>query len=360
MNHPLVSVVMPVYNRERYVGAAIESILAQSFTNLELVIVDDGSTDGSVAVIRGYHDPRIRFFQLPQNQGVSKARNVGNLEARGEFIAVMDSDDIALPERIEQQLAFMQGHQDVGICGGSVRWVDDNLQRIMETGFAVTGHERCLAKLVFLIPFCHPTLMVRRSVYSLVPYETRWELVDDYDFLTRAAQVTKIDAIRDVVLLMRSHPQRMSVVMMGKQGDLADEISALYLTRMGLVLDERQKAVWKKFRRPRNHVITPEELEEMSQLGARLLEVNAKTGSISHRALQAILAGQWWHVLRVSTRTIGLPCFRIYHQSTLKRHGLLQPLYDLRMLTLCLGLGRGARIVQWLERLWMRLVFLRS
>ena len=106
MNNPLVSVVMPVYNREMYVGAAIESILGQTFTDFELIIVDDGSTDQSVAIIQGYRDPRIRLIRFSQNKGVSAARNVGNHEARGEFIAVMDSDDIALPKRLEKQLAF--------------------------------------------------------------------------------------------------------------------------------------------------------------------------------------------------------------------------------------------------------------
>ena len=99
MSQPVVSVVMPVYNRERYVGAAIESILAQSFTNLELVIVDDGSTDDSVEVIQGFDDPRIRFFQLPQNQGVSKTRNVGNLERCGyDFFQLLEEpSELALP-----------------------------------------------------------------------------------------------------------------------------------------------------------------------------------------------------------------------------------------------------------------------
>jgi glycosyltransferase involved in cell wall biosynthesis len=359
MNDPQVSVVMPVFNRQQYVGAAIESILAQTITDFELIIVDDGSTDQSMAVIQGYRDPRIRLIRFSQNKGGSKARNVGNREARGEFIAVMDSDDIALPGRLEMQLAFMKAHPDVGICGASVRWVDETLHH-MEDGPAVTGPERCLAKLTLLIPFCHPTLMVRRSVYSLVPYETRWEPIADYGFLTHAAHVTKIDAIKDVVLLMRSHPLRISVLMMERQDDVGGEISALYLTRMGLALDERQRALWKKFRRPRNHLFALDELAEMSQLGARLLEANAKSGLISHRYLQAILAGQWWHVARVSPLTRSLAFFHIYRHSPLKRRGLLQPLYDLRMLTLCLGLGRGIRIVQWLERLKMRLVFLRS
>jgi glycosyltransferase involved in cell wall biosynthesis len=359
MHNPQVSVVMPVFNRQQYVGAAIESILAQTITDFELIIVDDGSTDQSMAVIQGYRDPRIRLIHFSQNKGVSAARNIGNEVARGTYIAVMDSDDIALPRRLEKQLAFMRTHPDVDICGATVRWVNDAMHHT-EDGPAVTGSKRCLAKLVLELPFSHPTLFVRRSIYQHVQYESQWEPMADYRFLTEVSLRANMDAIRDVVLLMRSHPQRMSVVMMEKQDDLGGEISALYLERMGLALDERQKTLWKKFRRPRDQLLDHEELMEMSQLSGRLMEANTQTKMASQRYLHVVLARKWWHILRVSPHLRGLATFRIYFQSPLKRRGPLQPIYDLRMLTLCLGLGRGIRIVQWLARLKMRLLFLRS
>ena len=116
---PLVSVVMPVYNSERFVAEAIDSILQQTLVDLEFFIVDDGSTDGSPAIIRDYaeRDPRIRFFQHPENQGEAAARNTGMAHVSGKYVAGMDSDDVSLPQRLEQQAAFLEARADIGAVG---------------------------------------------------------------------------------------------------------------------------------------------------------------------------------------------------------------------------------------------------
>jgi len=116
---PLVSVVMPVYNREKYVAHAIESILGQTFTDFELIIVDDGSRDRSPEIIREYErrDDRVRFLRQGCNMGVASARNCGIDDAGGEFLAFMDSDDVSLPTRLEQQLHFLKQHPEIGAVG---------------------------------------------------------------------------------------------------------------------------------------------------------------------------------------------------------------------------------------------------
>ena len=103
---------MPVYNGEKYLAEAIESILTQTFADFEFVIVDDGSQDGSAAIIRDYakRDERIRVIRHERNQGVTTARNSGIAASRGEFIAAMDHDDISLPQRLEKQVDFLQSH----------------------------------------------------------------------------------------------------------------------------------------------------------------------------------------------------------------------------------------------------------
>ena len=116
---PLVSVVMPVYNTEKYVGEAIESILGQTFSDFEFIIVDDGSRDRSPAIIRDYErsDERIRCLRLERNAGTAAAKNHGIAAATGEFIAGMDSDDVSLPERLGKQLEFLRANPDIGAVG---------------------------------------------------------------------------------------------------------------------------------------------------------------------------------------------------------------------------------------------------
>ena len=122
---PLVSVIMPVYNGEKYLAEAIDSILVQTFTDFELLIVDDGSQDNSAEIIRSYvkRDSRIRFFQQEQNEGSANARNRGIANAKGEFIAAMDCDDVSLPERLQKQVDFLESHPEIGALGTRGRGV---------------------------------------------------------------------------------------------------------------------------------------------------------------------------------------------------------------------------------------------
>jgi len=126
---PLVSVVMPVYHSEKYVAEAIESILGQTFSDFELIIVDDGSQDRSPEIIRDYErrDHRVRLLREEGNMGVASARNRGIDQTGGEFLALMDSDDISLPTRLEQQLRFLQENPEIGAVGVGSKLVNHDL-----------------------------------------------------------------------------------------------------------------------------------------------------------------------------------------------------------------------------------------
>ncbi len=126
---PLVSVVMPVYNSERFVAEAIASILQQTFSDFEFLIVDDGSTDGSLAIVQDYadRDARIRVFQHPKNRGEAAARNTGMAHVTGKYVTGMDSDDVSPPQRLEKQAAFLDAHAEIGAVGISDRTCYEDL-----------------------------------------------------------------------------------------------------------------------------------------------------------------------------------------------------------------------------------------
>src|SRR3990172_5385939 len=121
----MVSVLMPFYNAERYVGEAIESILCQTFKEFELVAIDDGSTDRSLEVVRGYacRDTRIRCFSSA-HKGIAATRNETLSRANGKYIAVMDADDISLPERLAKQVAYLESHPECVLVGSWVQLMD--------------------------------------------------------------------------------------------------------------------------------------------------------------------------------------------------------------------------------------------
>lgn len=159
---PRVTVLMPVYNAGPYLREAMDSILAQTFTDFEFLIVDDGSTDGSVKIVRSYTDPRIRLVQNERNLRLAATLNRGLDLARGEYVARMDADDISLPPRLAHQIAFLDARPGIGLCGawaeafGGARFSMPN----------PTAPEAIRAKMLFDSALVHPSVMLRRTLFD--------------------------------------------------------------------------------------------------------------------------------------------------------------------------------------------------
>src|ERR1700690_4145475 len=120
---PRVSVILPVYNASTFLGGSIESLLNQTYRDFELLIVNDGSSDDSEKIILGYSDPRITYIRKASNTGIVETLNQGLSLAQGDYIARMDADDIALPERLELQVKFMDENKDVGVAGTWIEYI---------------------------------------------------------------------------------------------------------------------------------------------------------------------------------------------------------------------------------------------
>lgn len=205
--NPLVSVVMPVYNAEKYLREAINSILSQTYTNFEFIILNDGSTDSSAEIVRSYDDPRIVFIDNKKNAGLVAVLNQGLDLAHGEYIARMDSDDISLPKRFEKQVRFLQRHKSVGILGTFFH-IFGNIDRIEK--------KKRYPKLSHMLETCpvgHPTVMIRKSVldeYNL-RYDPHYKHAEDYELWTRAIQFTRIANLPQVLLNYRWSGDNVSV-----------------------------------------------------------------------------------------------------------------------------------------------------
>ena len=208
---PLVSVVMPVYNSELYLGEAIESVLSQTFTDFELVIVDDGSEDNSAEIIRSYaaRDDRIRFVQLAVNAGETGARSAGLAVARGEYVTAQDSDDISLPERLQKQVRILQAQPDVGAAGVFIRVVTEDLEFIYDRETPVRHAEIVLDHFIGMLsaPFTHATIMTRRClVLQAGGYDQSLRYAGDCDLMTRLLGETDFANIAEFLYLYRQRP----------------------------------------------------------------------------------------------------------------------------------------------------------
>jgi glycosyltransferase involved in cell wall biosynthesis len=190
MNRPLVSVIMPVYNTESFVGASLKSILDQTYTNLQVVVVNDGSTDGSEAVIRSFNDPRIIYLSQP-NGGVSRALNTALDAAIGSLIARQDSDDISAPERIAEQVTFFGEHPGTVILGTWGTFMDGHPEpeRILERPLSDAAIRFAV---LFDSPFVSTSVMFRAAAIERTGgFDTSQQVWDDYDMWSRMVAVGK-------------------------------------------------------------------------------------------------------------------------------------------------------------------------
>jgi glycosyltransferase involved in cell wall biosynthesis len=210
--NPLVSVVMPVYNGEQYLQDAIESILRQTFSDFEYIIVDDGSTDKSLALIKAYQDRRIRLIRNECNQGVTISLNIGLAMSRGKYIARMDADEISFPERFAKQVAFLNAHPDVGVLGANVQLIDPHGSPSDVWRYPV-AHCAILWALHFLNPFAHPATMLRKEVVNQVGgYNSKRTEphAEDYELWVHISGITRFANLDEVLLYHRIHTENYS------------------------------------------------------------------------------------------------------------------------------------------------------
>lgn len=200
---PRVTVLMPVYNGQKYLGTAIQSILEQTFADFELLIINDGSTDQSRRIVESYDDPRIRLVNNESNLGLTRTLNKGLDLAQGQYIARMDCDDIAYPDRFVQQVNYMETNSDVVVCGGWVHIVDQSGATVGELRKPYGDMLR--SEYWRPSPIIHPTAMIRRSHLGDLRYDTAVRFSEDYDLWFRLRERGKIDNVPMFMLKYRVH-----------------------------------------------------------------------------------------------------------------------------------------------------------
>ncbi len=209
MNNIKVTVLMPVYNAEKYLAEAIESILGQTFRDFEFLIINDGSTDGSLEIIKSYTDSRIRLINNEENLKLIATLNKGIELAKGKYIARMDADDISLPQRLEKQYAYMEAHPEVGLLGSYIRTV--GLENNYDVHFKTT-HDEIKFKLFFDTHFPHPAALIRKSVLTdnNLVFEKEYIHAEDYALWNKMAEVTKLSILPEILVYKRTHPEQIS------------------------------------------------------------------------------------------------------------------------------------------------------
>lgn len=291
---PLVSVLMPVYNAAEFLSASLGSIIAQDYTQLEIIIVDDGSTDQSMDIVQAFLDPRIVIIKNIENIGLAASLNRAIAISTGSFLARMDADDIAHASRISSQVNFMLDNPDVDVLGASMQYFGESkfLNHFPET------HEACKSYLLLNVCFGHPTVMFRRHVFdspdNLYDPSLR-QYSEEYDLWCRLSDKHRFHNLQQVLLYYRTYPSAIKSEAESKRIVNSSEIRKKYLTSHFGEVNHEDWSV---------HCMAAfltgftsiEDIRKIDLWFKRLLDVNVQVNAFNQEILNAQLAERFFEV----------------------------------------------------------------
>lgn len=290
---PVVSVVIPAYNAERWLRETIDSVLVQSLPDFELIVINDASNDETGNVAKSAGDQRIRVVDNERNIGVASSRNVGIEVSRGEFIAFLDADDIAVPHRLERQVGFFRRNLDIGICGG---WAQTFGSR-SEVWTAHPRHDQIKSELLYRSAFIQSTVMLRRDL--LVRHDLRYDptfiLSEDYELWTRCEDVVCMANLGEILVRYRIHDQNASILGTDRMRGFSKRIRLRQLHKLGLAPTDEEADLHEALCNygPTGPGVVAFDLDAVERWLVRLRQANRQSGYIEDDSLTRLLYEFW-------------------------------------------------------------------
>lgn len=263
---PLVTIIMPVYNGEAFLREAIDSILAQTYTNWELLVMNDGSTDSSRDIAISYtSDPRIRVIDNEKNMGIIATKNRAIDIARGKYIATLDADDIALPTRIGKQVAFMEKHKDCGLCGTLHQEIDAKGELGTRSYFPTSARD---VKTYLLVAncICHSATMLRADLMKATQYDPEYYVAEDFELWDRVGRTHFIANLTEILTYYRVHGNNISITKKEKMFETVKKLTRRIFSDASIRFTERELEIHSDLVSYTNQLnTTPDAFKEMEK-----------------------------------------------------------------------------------------------
>jgi len=240
---PKITVLMPVYNCELYIEMAIKSILNQTYTDFEFLIIDDASNDNTINIIKSFDDKRIKLIEKPINTGLTNSLNLGLKLAKGQYIARMDGDDISLPDRFLKQITYLDSNLNVILCGTNISIIDKN-----KTIQFPEKNEEIKIALLKGNSVAHPSVMIRKDKLKefKLQYDVNKEPAEDYDFWVRLLKFGELHNLQEVFLNYRVHDFQVSQKRETQQNKISLETRIKILNYLDYPFSDKESTLLKK------------------------------------------------------------------------------------------------------------------
>ena len=310
---------MPVFNGEKYIGKAINSILRQTFTDFELIIINDGSTDGSMEIVKSFKDKRIAIVENERNTGLAAVRNQGLSTSRGNFVAFLDCDDISYPDRLEREVAFLEAHSDFGLVGTYTRLIDalDKPTGIFWREYI--PWEKFPIRIMFGNMFTTSSVMLRKTALPQMRFREGFAPAEDYELWTRMLKKWKGCNIPKILTDYRTHDTGTSVTKKTLQQNAIDRIIMSELKEIGIEPAPEELSLHRK-----SYGFAGTDEETKKFLAARLkwllklIEQNQNAGRFPSKMFEEVMAEMWLGSCDANAR-LGLKTWKIFRESPLSK-----------------------------------------
>jgi glycosyltransferase involved in cell wall biosynthesis len=305
---PRVSVIMPVHNGEKYLPAAIQSVL-------ELIIIDDGSTDKTYDIARTFKDRRIRIIRNKEKAGLVNVRNQGLNEAKTEYAAWLDADDIAYPKRLEKQVKFLDTNPKFGLIGSSVELIDESGKKTGVKWISRLSPAKIPAALIFNNCFTQSSVMMRKSAGPKEAYRNGYAPAEDYDLWVRVAKDWSVWNLPDILVAYRIHPKNESVAKKSDKDAAVEKIIRSELTSIGVSPTAEEYALHRK-----NFGFEETDFHEFARARenwlSKLIEANIQAGKFGKNIFSEVVGEMWLSTCSSNCRH-GLKLWKRYWSSPL-------------------------------------------
>lgn len=324
--NPRISVIMAVYNGEKYLKESIDSILCQTFNNFEFIIINDNSTDKTEKIIESYNDPRILLKKNDINLGLSASLNIGIKLAKGEFIARMDADDISLPQRFEKQLNFLDNNPEIALCGTNIIKFNNN-KKIQEK--FPTNPEEIKCGLLLSNPFAHPSVMIRKSIFDKYNLSyPQYKNAQDFALWAEIAKYEKMSNLDEFLLLYRLHSLQTSK---NNKQQVFEEVVLKQYKNINFVPAQEELELNFLINR-KKYSNNKEFLIKVNKFFSKIIKYNSKNPYYSEEVLSKVL-GQRYYEICLNTAQEGLWSWQLYLQNSINYK--FNPTFSEKMIFLC-------------------------
>lgn len=286
---------MVVYNGERFISKAIQSILSQTYSNFEFIIVEDGSIDRTLEKVRVFKDPRIKLIIHENNKGVVVARNTALKASTGSYIAILDADDISLHDRLEIQVKFLEKNPDFGLIGGRAEVIGDDGVKLNRIQSLSLPPEETRVYLLFKNCFTHSSVMYRKKILENIEFNPDFKVGEDYEIIVKIASQVKIKNLLNIVSQYRVHNKNIS-----KEKKLLEEnnqkIISHQLSQLGIDVNEKNMNIHLQLTKMSKHTDLQLILDMVDWLD-KLFTANQKMNIYPEIAFYNRLAGYWFNLM---------------------------------------------------------------